>query len=93
MTAATLADALRRACGAVGILYRDVPADGRWHATDVEGDRAGKGDGRIKLFSDGEGGIVCNWKGEQKAFFANDGRKLNGAERAELVRKRREPSA
>ena len=78
------------ACGDVGILYRDVPADGRWHATDVEGDRAGKGDGRIKLFSDGEGGIVCNWKGEQRAFFTNDGRPLNGQDRADLVRKRRE---
>jgi putative DNA primase/helicase len=90
MMAAILNTALAAACADVGIAHRDVPVDGRWHATDVEGDLAGKGDGRIKLFPDGEGGIVCNWKGDTRAFFANDARKLSRAERAELVRKRRE---
>ncbi len=36
-------DALRAACADVGIIFRDVPADGRWHATDVDSDRRGLG--------------------------------------------------
>ncbi len=84
VSAVNLHDALRSACADVGILCRDVPADGRWYETDVEGDRRGRGDGRIKLFPDGEGGIVCNWKGETRPFFADDGRKPSDAERREL---------
>ena len=76
-------DALRSACAEVGIICRAVPADGRWHPTDIEGDHRGRGDGRIKLFPDGEGGIVRNWKGESKPFFVNDGRTLSAAERRE----------
>lgn len=62
----SLHDALRAACAEVGIVYRDVPADGRWYETDVDGDRRGLGNARIKLFPDGAGGIVCNWKGESR---------------------------
>jgi putative DNA primase/helicase len=87
---ATIHEALRVACADVGIVYRDVPVDGRFHETDVEGDRRGRGDGRIKLFPDGEGGIVCNWKGETRPFFADDGRKLSEAERRERDRQRAE---
>lgn len=83
-----LDSALRTACAEVGIVYKPVPADGRFHITDIEGDRAGKGDGRIKLFPDGEGGIVCNWKGEQRPFFADDGRALSQPEKAERDRRR-----
>lgn len=83
-------DALRVACAEVGIIYKDVPADGRWHETDVDGDRRGLGNGRIKLFADGAGGIVCNWKGETRPFFADDDSTLTEAERAERDRKRRE---
>jgi len=89
ITAATLDDALRAACAEVGIIDRDVPSDGRWHKTDIEGDPRGRGDGRIKLFPDGEGGIVCNWKGgETLPFFVNDGRKLTEAERRDRERRR-----
>jgi len=90
MMSANLQDALRRACGEVGIVPRDVPVDGQWYATDVEGDRLGKGDGRIRLFPDGEGGIVCNWKGETKPFFVDDHRILTETERAERDRRRQE---
>jgi putative DNA primase/helicase len=90
ITAATLHDALRAACAAVGIVYRDVPVDGRWRKTDINGDPRGRGDGRIKLFPDGEGGIVCNWKGETRPFFVDDGRKLTEAERRDRERKRAE---
>ena len=85
---ASLHDALRSACAEVNIVYRDVPADGRWYETDVDGDHRGRGDGRIKLFPDGEGGIVCNWKGETRPFFADDDPTLTEAERAERDRKR-----
>ncbi|MGH8578186.1 MAG: toprim domain-containing protein [Gammaproteobacteria bacterium] len=82
-------DALRAACANMGIVYRDLPADGRWHTTDINGDPRGRGDGRIKLFSDGEGGIVCNWKsGESLPFFADNGYSLTGAERTERELKR-----
>ncbi|MDS4068974.1 MAG: DUF927 domain-containing protein [Candidatus Competibacter sp.] len=83
-------DALRAACAEVGIVYRDVPADGRWYETDLDGDRRGRGDGRIRLFPGGEGGIVCNWKGETRPFFAADDSTLTDAERTERDRKRRE---
>lgn len=73
-------EATRAACADVGIIYRDVPADGEFHQTDVEGDRRGKGDGRIKIFRDMQGGIVCNWKGEQKPFFVDRDRKPTEAE-------------
>lgn len=85
-----LHDALRAACADVGIVCREIPADGRWHGTDVEGDRRGRGDGRIKLFPNGEGGIVYNWKGESRPFFAEDGRRLSESERRERDRKRQE---
>ena len=88
MMAANLYDALRGACAQVGIVYRDVPVDGRFHETDIEGDKNGKGDGRIKLFADGEGGIVCNWKGERQVFFADDGPKLSDLERRERDQRR-----
>lgn len=91
---ATLADALRKACAEAGIVFRDVPTDGRWHETDIVDDRRGKGDGRIKLFADGRGGIVVNWKsGEPITFFADDGRELDAAARAERDRLRRESIA
>lgn len=85
-----LQDAARAACAEVGILYRNVPADGRFHPTDIENDPHGKGDGRIKLFADGEGGIALNWKGEARPFFADDGRTLSDTERRERDRKRQE---
>jgi putative DNA primase/helicase len=90
ITAATLHDALNRACAEVGIVDRDVPADGQWHPTDINGDPRGRSDGRIKLFPDGEGGIVCNWKGETRPFFVDDGRKLTEAERRDRQWRRAE---
>jgi putative DNA primase/helicase len=87
---AQLQSAARAACAEVGIIYRDVPADGRFHETDIENDPSGKGDGRIKYFPDGTGGIAFNWKGEKKPFFADDGRTLTDAELRERDRKRQE---
>lgn len=86
-----LQNAARAACAEVGIVYRDIPADGRFHETDIEGDPRGKGDGRIKFFLDGAGGVAINWKGgETLPFFADDGRTLTDAELRERNRKRQE---
>lgn len=78
---ANLHEALQLACAEVGLVYREVHADGRWHDADIDGDPRGRGDGRLKLFPDGEGGIVYNWKGESKAFFVIDEQPLTDAER------------
>lgn len=85
-----LQDAARAACAEVGIIYRDVPADGHYHATDIDGDPHGKGDGRIRLFPDGAGGIAFNWKGETKPFFIDNSHPLTDTERRERDRKRQE---
>lgn len=89
-TDSTLATAAERACASVCIEYKAVPADGRWYETNTAGDDPrGRGDGRIKLFPDGEGGIVCNWRtGEMLPFFIDDGRKLNDDERRERDQRR-----
>lgn len=87
----SLSEALRAACSEAGIVFREVPTDGRWHATDIEDDPRGRGDGRIKLFPDGEGGTVFNWKSdEQRTFFVNNGHTLTEAERAERDSRRQE---
>src|SRR5579875_1759452 len=75
-----LKDALARACAHVGIVNKDVPPDGRWHRSDVLGGNNGKGDASIKLFFDGKGGMVRNWKGEDCLFFADDAHALSEAE-------------
>lgn len=82
-TPGTLTDALRLACAAEGIEYRDVPADGRWHTADLADDPRGRGDGRIRLFPDGRGGQVHNWKRSEKAtsFFRDQYRPLSATER------------
>lgn len=78
---------LAQACAEVGIAYKDVPADGRWYRTDVLDDRRGKDDASIRLFPDGMGGIVCNWKQNWRLpFFADAGRKLSDTEWAERQR-------
>lgn len=62
--------AFHAACAAVGVIDKNVPADGHWHSADLVDDPRGKGDGRIKMFADGKGGIVWNHKtGERETFF------------------------
>jgi putative DNA primase/helicase len=63
-------DRAREACEQAGIEYKSVPLDGEWHQADLTDDPRGRGDGRIKLFPDGQGGIVWNHKtGEKQNFF------------------------
>lgn len=87
---ASLHEALRIACAEVGIVYKPVAADDRWHKTDVDDDRRGRGDARIKLFADGEGGHVWNWKGAEKVFFVANGHEWTPAEKAAHEKRRQE---
>ena len=84
--------ALRAACDELGVIYRDVKPDGRWHPADIDtgkGGKHGRGDARIKIFPDGEGGIIANWQtSETKTFFIGDSQQLSPAERAARDRKR-----
>jgi putative DNA primase/helicase len=92
--------AAQDACDAVGVEFKPVPADGLFHAADLVDDYRGRGDGRIKIFPDRQGGIVWNHKtGEQKVFFVDrkGGAPISTAERerirAEQERRERERKA
>jgi len=68
-----IADACRAACLAVGVDFKTVPSDGRFHTANLLDDHRGKNDGRIKVFPDQQGGIVWNHKsGQQQTFFINN---------------------
>ena len=69
-----LYDAMALTCSEIGIIPKEVVADGQWHRTDVVDDPRGKGDGAIRLFTDGQGGQVKNWKlgGEPVTFFVDE---------------------
>jgi putative DNA primase/helicase len=90
-------DRAREACERAGIEYKSVPLDGEWHSADLADDPRGRGDGRIKLFPDGQGGIVWNHKtGEKQNFFLDrqTAASISTAEReriqAEKARRQRE---
>jgi len=88
MSSRSLQEALHLACAEVGAVPKDVPADGKFHRLDLVDDSHGKSDGSIMLFTDGQGGIVNNFKGETKTFFVDDGRTLSDEERQERDSKR-----
>lgn len=72
----------QQAAAQIGIQWRAVPQDGRWHEVSAEGKDSRNGAGRIKLFPDGEGGMVCNWiTGETFPFFVRSETTLDPAER------------
>ncbi|MGZ5052688.1 MAG: toprim domain-containing protein [Methylobacter sp.] len=89
MSFQSINDACRAACEAVGVVFHDVPADGRFHTADLADDPRGKNDARIKVFPDRQGGLVWNHKsGERKTFFLNNNREsgqaLSPAERQRI---------
>jgi len=68
----SLENKLRDACIDAGVEYKNVPADGQWHGANLSDDPRGRGDGRIKVFDDRQGGIVWNHKtGQRQTFFIN----------------------
>jgi phage/plasmid primase-like uncharacterized protein len=76
-------------CSKIGIAFKQVPTDGKWYQTDADGKHPKNGNGRIKLFTDGTGGMVHNWTTMDKpeVFFFDSGVKLSATDIAE--RKRR----
>lgn len=75
------------ACAAVGVEPRPLSGTG-FMAANLSNDRRGRGDGRIKLFPDGKGGVVTNWKTGQEALFFYDYKGRHGGRipRKELER-------
>lgn len=83
-----LETACRLACDKLGVVYKPVAADGRFHCADLANDHKGKNDARIKLFPDRQGGIVWNHKsGEQQTFFVDrvQGETLTATERERIA--------
>jgi putative DNA primase/helicase len=90
MSLSHIVDACQSACESVGIIYKQFPPDGKFHVVDAIEGKPRNGAGRIKFFSDGQGGIAWNWKtGQQQAFFVN-GRQGELTPPAELERIKRE---
>jgi len=80
MSFQSIEDACRIACESIGVDFKNVPADGRFHVADLTDDHRGKNDARIKVFSDRQGGIVWNHKSnEQQTFFVNNNRESREA--------------
>jgi putative DNA primase/helicase len=77
-----MTNALNEACQRVGIIPRQVPNDNRWHQTDAEGKHAKNGNGRIKMFTDGTGGMIQNWglMDKPELFWIDSGAKLSPIE-------------
>ncbi len=79
----SVSTAAQKACAEIGIIFKEVPADGCFHYLDVEDKRPHNGAGRIRLFVDEEGGLVWNHvTGEQRLFWAKDGKNLSLADLA-----------
>jgi hypothetical protein len=81
--------AAQAACDVACIVFQNFPADGSWHVTDATDKPPRNGNGRIKPFADGTGGMVQNWGTMDKPepFFIDSGVKLDPAELAERNRR------
>ncbi len=94
MNQLSIEDLARNACLEVGIEYKPVPADGAFHPTKLL-DSNKKGNGRIKLFSDLQGGVAFNWvTGQSQNFFINQANGLpvseQDREKAKVEQQRRQ---
>lgn len=49
MMTQSLEESSRNACISIGVDYKDVLADGRFHSADLIDDPRGRGDGHIKM--------------------------------------------
>lgn len=78
------------ACTAAGVEYPSrglLP--GPWNVSKAfDGKRWKQGAGRVRMFSDGTGGVVWNWiTGEAVFWFDDAGKKLTKAERNSLMKR------
>lgn len=75
--------AAQSACESIGVIFRTVPTDGRFHLLGVEGKSSRNGAGRIRLYADGEGGQVWNHvTGNTLQFWAKSDQAFTPAEAA-----------
>lgn len=72
MSWATIEDAARAALAELGLLPPKFFKYDTFMVVDAEDGRQGNGAGRLKIFADGQGGFVQNWRaGEKRSFFLN----------------------
>jgi phage/plasmid primase-like uncharacterized protein len=67
-----LSRAAEAACTHIGVKFRQVPCDGRFHQLDVVGKSSRNGAGRIRQFQDGMGGQVWNHITDETILFWAD---------------------
>lgn len=93
---------LQAACAEIGIQYRDVPADGKFHPIPVTGKPQSNTSGRIKLFQDAQGGLLLNhvtgdrllfWFDETPARLSAEDQERRKAVAAEQARQLEEERA
>lgn len=87
-----LLTAAQNACDEIGVIFQEVPADGDFHYLDVGGKPPRNGAGRIKLFPDGEGGMVWNHTKDDgyRLFWVTSDHSLTPAELAERKKRVKE---
>lgn len=91
MSCKSLNDAALRACESIGLTFKIFPTDGEFHIVDVIDGKKNNAAGRIKLFTDGKGGVAHNWKtGQQQSFFLNGNNSTGYTSPEELERIKRE---
>lgn len=72
MSYQTIEDAARVALAELGLMEPKSYTRDKFHVVDAEDGRRGNGAGRIKIFADGQGGFVQNWRdGSKRSFFLN----------------------
>lgn len=80
-------DAARAALAELGLLPPKFFKYDAFVVVDAEDGRQGNGAGRLKIFADGQGGFVQNWRnGEKRYFFLNA--ETQAAARSEAERQR-----
>lgn len=96
MTWTNIEDACRAACAQVGVDYRTVPHDGRFHVADITDDPRGKNDGRIQITPDGQRVQVFNNKsGERAQLFLNSdkSRPMSATDKTRIAQEQRQREA
>ncbi len=90
-------DAARVALAELGLMEPKSYTRDKFLVVDAEDGRRGNGAGRIKIFADGQGGFVQNWRdGSKRSFFLNaEGQTAaqSEAERQRIDRERRKRQA
>lgn len=76
-------DAMNEACRAVGIIPPKRVMRGRWALADIDGKANGKGDGRVMIDADGQGGVAYNWQTGEHARFRDAAAPASAPRRAD----------